>query len=208
MADDLKIDPLKVPIQKDTKKLLLTGNGGARPGAGRPKGSTTVAKKIQRQALSRYRTKVAQMTGRLLNVQAQLALGESNLYFTKTVGSGSKQHKVTEMITDPEIVMDYLNGTLDTSDGEYYYIATKTPDLRAITDMLDRTYGKATMHVEMDVTDEREGVMPVSEKVMQQFKDYMLNTSRDPNSILEAEVVDDYDMQKSNQEQVSEQPEI
>lgn len=198
---------IPVKVSKSMTKELKK-RGGVRPNSGRPKGSMSEERRLRSEAMRRYKLRVAHLTDRLLNSQLALALGETNLYVTKTSGSGEKQRKTTEMVTDTQTIISYLNGELKGAKEEYYYIATKSPDLRAIDTLLDRAYGKAIQHVEVDLSDERQGVMPVSQKVLDQFRDYMLHDSRDINSVLEAEVVDDYTIQKSNEEQAPEHPEV
>lgn len=158
--------------------------------AGKPTNRDRQIKEYERkEALRRYKLRVARVTHRLLNAQLSIALGETNLYVTKTVGKGDKQRKTTEIVNDPEVVIAFLNGELkDNSKEEYYYIATKSPDLRAIDSILDRTYGKPKQEIDITSGDETIKAMPVSDMVLIGFQQYMLESTKDP--IAEGKVID------------------
>lgn len=148
--------------------------GGARPGAGRPKGSLDPDTKLRHQAEAEYKRRVAGMTDKLLNSQLSLALGEVNLY-KKTV-RGNKT--ITSMVDDPETVKSYLSGDLEDGDNEYFYLATKSPDNKALDSVLDRTYGKAKQSVDVTTDDEPINVQPVSQVVLDKFQEFMLESTK------------------------------
>lgn len=149
-------------------------NGGARPGAGRPKGSLNKLTKEIRDSEKQYKRRVAGMADKLLNVQASQALGEKNLFVTRTTGSGKNKRRETTMVEDVEVVKQYLNGDFDGQSDEYYFIATKSPDTKALDSMLDRTYGKARQSVDVTSGDEPIQADPVSAEVLAGFEEFML----------------------------------
>lgn len=120
--------------------------GGARPGAGRPKGSKN-ADTIEREAALRlYRERVSRQTDKLLDKQLSLAEGCQYLYVIRTV---DKKKQKAELVKDPETIRLYLEGALNQSgDEEWYYITTERPDNLAINSMMDRTYGKPQQSID------------------------------------------------------------
>jgi len=120
--------------------------GGKQPGAGRPKGSKN-ANTIERDAaLAQYKERVAKLTDSLMDKQLALAKGCSYLYRIDKDEKGKRQKP--ELVTDEKEIRAYLEGGYDSET--YYFITAEKPDLRAIQDMLDRTYGRAAQS--MDVT--------------------------------------------------------
>lgn len=122
--------------------------GGARPNSGRPKGSMDDDTKMRRNAEREYKRRVGKLTNKLLNAQLNNALGEASLYAVTYTGTGENRRKHVDIVTDNEVIKQYFAGDLDDIKDEFYYIATKSPDNRAIDSILDRTYGKATVNVE------------------------------------------------------------
>lgn len=134
-------------------------HGGARPGAGRPKGSENEDTKANRLALTRFKDRVHKATDRLFNAQLDAALGEKFLYVTQTIGSGTKKRRETTMVTDPEVIKQYLDGELESNepDADYYFISTKAANNMAIDSLLNRAFGTPQKNV--DVTSKGEGIL-------------------------------------------------
>jgi len=150
------------------------GRGGKREGAGRPPGVMDEDTKKRRDAEKEYKRRVAGMTDQLLNAQLALALGEINLF--KKTKRGNKT--ITTLIDDIETVKEYLSGNLKDKDNEYYYLATKPPDNKALDSVLDRTYGKSRQSVDITSGDEPlQPTLPVSNVVLDSFREYMLQTT-------------------------------
>lgn len=122
--------------------------GGARQGAGRPKGSQNEATKERLAIKQAFQDRVAANADRLFNSQFNLATGEQYLMCKRIVGIGTKQRVVTDVVDSVETIKDYINGDLDNSDDEYYFISTKPANGMAIDSMLDRAFGKADTKVE------------------------------------------------------------
>lgn len=141
----------------------MASNGGARPGAGRPKGSKskkTLEREIVREV---YRQRVLGQIHHLMNAQMTLARGVNLLFKIekkRTVGpkGGIKwTAQPPKLVTDKWEVEQYLNKQVDGPDIEdnepgatYYYITTQVPNNQAIADMLDRTFDKARQAVDID----------------------------------------------------------
>lgn len=136
-------------------------HGGARKGAGRKKGGENQKTKERKIAKKHMEDRIIRSTEALLNSQMALAQGEVNLYHVWYTGTGKNRKKHVEIVTDQNIVTAYLADELeDNDDGEYYYIATKSPDSRSIDSLFDRAYGKAVQSV--DVTSDGEKIQPAS----------------------------------------------
>lgn len=143
----------KLKNNSDTKpevKATPGKNGGARPGAGRPKGSENEATKERRVALERFKGRVEKHADRLFNAQAKLATGEQYLFCVTTdTDSKGKSTKRTEIVTDPETIAAYLDDTLDKGDDEYYYLSTKPANNMAIDSLLNRAFGTPQKNVDV-----------------------------------------------------------
>lgn len=116
--------------------------GGAREGAGRPRGSRD-PHTIEREAvLAEYRKRVCDHAQRLLDAELSVAQGCAYLYAKpKQAEKGQKERKA-ERVTNPEIIRQFLDGELDNDEMDYYYITTEKPDTLTIRGMLDRTFDK------------------------------------------------------------------
>ncbi len=125
--------------------------GGARPGAGRPKGSMDESTKLRRDAEKVVKDNIAKVAKKLLSALLSKALGESSLYVMYYTGKGKDRKKHVDRITDPDIIMKYLKDDLEKGDNdEYYFISTKTPDTKAIEALFNRVFGKPKES--MDIT--------------------------------------------------------
>lgn len=125
-------------------------HGGARPGAGRPKGTENKETKERRAALEVFKERVEKHADRLFNAQAKLATGEQYLFCrTTTEDSKGKRMTTTEIITDPEIIKQYLDDELDDTTDEYYYISTKPANNMAIDSLLNRAFGTPNKNIDV-----------------------------------------------------------
>jgi hypothetical protein len=144
--------------------------GGARPGAGHPKGVKT-NRVIEREAALRlFRDRVAKHTDSLLNAQLSLAKGTQMLFVIHTDSKGKRGKP--EMITDVETITRFLDenegndGTLDMHYAEgskaedYFFMTTAAPSNQALESLLNRTYGKPQESVDITSGGEKlEGVI-------------------------------------------------
>lgn len=117
--------------------------GGARGGAGRPKGSMNPETVERMKVKAAFIKRVNHNADRLFNSQFNLAVGEQYLMWKHKVGSGNKERVVVEVVDDLETIKAYLDETLDTADGEFYFISTKPANGMAIDSLLNRSFGKA-----------------------------------------------------------------
>lgn len=152
------------------KKSKKTGRGGARPGAGRPKGTKDLHSKEALKARELFIKRVARVTDKLFDAQLTEALGTSHLF--RKVKERNDDGKVIrtyiEEVTDKHTIQAYLEGEFaggDTvNDGDnYYYITTKSPNNSAIVAMLDRGLGKVPDKLDADVTSNGERVSGISD---------------------------------------------
>lgn len=129
--------------------------GGPRPNSGRPKGSMNEATKERLAIKHAFQERVAQHADQLFNAQFNLATGEQYLMWKHKIGSGTKERTVVEIVDDLEIIKDYLDDKLATTDDEYYYISTKPANGIAIDSLLDRSFGKSEQHMDLTSAGEK-----------------------------------------------------
>lgn len=124
--------------------------GGVRPGAGRPKGRKDDATLEKEKVNKEVQQRIFKAAQRILDKQLALAEGCAYLMLVTTVVRNKKSHKEVETITDPQIISDYLDGSLEDEkeNNEYYYITTEKPDNRALENLLDRGLGKPSQSVD------------------------------------------------------------
>lgn len=134
-------------------------HGGARPGAGRPKGSENDDTKRRRMAATQFKDRVATHVDKLFNAQLDKAVGEKFLFVSITINKGKKnERKETSIVTDPETIKRFLDGEYNQDgDDEYYFISTKAADNYAIESLLNRAFGTAVKAV--DVTSKGESLL-------------------------------------------------
>jgi hypothetical protein len=148
------------PVEK-LKKVSITSaktaepkkRGGARPGAGMPKGKMTakVLEKMKIKAV--YDQRVLKHVDELFT--AQLANAKGNTYIYQVVEieiGGGKTRKKHELVADPQKILQVLDqnqGNSGEVEGGYFIVTTEKPDNIAIKDMFDRAFGTATQSVEL-----------------------------------------------------------
>lgn len=142
-----------------------TKHGGKREGAGRKKGQLN-QKTLDAMAVKKaYQDKIRRNADKLFNAQFSLATGTQMLFVVHTDSKGNRRKP--EMVTDPEIISRFIDenegvdGTLEGSDSEYFFLTTKLPDSRTISDMLDRAMGKPD--ASLDITSNGEHVNPFTD---------------------------------------------
>lgn len=136
----------------ENKPLSFKGQlGGARPNGGRPKGSVNRKNMEAKEALDHFKNRVHKQVDKLFIAQSRKALGESFLYRKYEEGTGAKRHTVTELVTDQETIIAFLNGDLDEDKekDEFFYISTKPADNMAIDSLLNRAFGRPKETVDL-----------------------------------------------------------
>ena len=142
-----------------------SNHGGARPGAGMPKGKVLPKTVERKRELAEIRKKIRKNADRLINAQMQLALGCSFLYKLVDKGTGKKEFVIVQ---DKEEILRYLNREFENTD-IYYYIGTDKPDNKAISNLLDRAYGKPTQPVDGNINMTKDYDQLTTEQLDQQI---------------------------------------
>lgn len=127
--------------------------GGARPGAGMPKGKKTKKTLEKLKVKSAFNQRVLKHADELFNAQYQLARGEQVLMvkITDKDSKGKVIRTYHEQVTDPETIKQFLDDESAMQDNEtYYYLSTRSPNNQALEALLNRTFGKATDKVEIE----------------------------------------------------------
>lgn len=137
-----------------------SSRGGARPGAGHPKGKKT-QRVIEREAVLRaFRDRVARNADKLLNAQMSLATGTQMLFVVHTDSKGSRRKP--EMVTDVDVITRFLDenegmdGTMkvgshaeDSKVEDYFFLTTMPPNNQALESLLNRTFGKPQESIDL-----------------------------------------------------------
>lgn len=121
--------------------------GGARPNAGRPKGSENEETRKKRVVEEEFKQRVLRSANKLISSQMNLAQGVQMLYVIEKTEKGA--NKKPRLITDQETIESYLAGELDGDPDEYYFITTERPDNRALDSLFDRVFGKSVNNVDI-----------------------------------------------------------
>ena len=117
----------------ESPKTLKSRRGGARPGAGRKKGTkwpSTITKERAREALRVY---VLGHFKPLVDAQIENAKGISH-FFLRDAKTGR-----FELVTDEKAILTALNSG---QEGSHFYVYTKDPSIQAFTDLMNRTLDK------------------------------------------------------------------
>ncbi len=138
--------------------------GGARPGAGKKKGSKHASTLTREAVLKAYRELGMGAARIIFNAQLHLAIGQTFLYkIEKEVLVGPKggktiRAKPPKLVTEQWEIESFLNREVDVMNNEaeplnredtYYFLTTKEPRNDAADSILDRTFGKATQAIEL-----------------------------------------------------------
>lgn len=119
---------------------------------GRPKGALSEPKmilKIQKEALQK---RIAAHADQLFNAQFNLAVGQTMLFVQiKERDSKGKVIRVYhERVESQETIKEYLDDEEAMNDDEhYYYITTRPANNQALTNLLDRAFGKPKENIEL-----------------------------------------------------------
>jgi len=120
--------------------------GGRRPNSGRALGSMGAKAYEQLKVREAFNQNVMRAATKLFNAQFGLAIGEQSLYVRKTVEEGGAKKSIIEIVTDEEIIKEFLVDDGDSINAEssgHYYLATKPANNMAIDSLLNRALGKA-----------------------------------------------------------------
>ena len=141
-------------------EVIKRKKGGAQPGAGRPKGSLNQSTLDAMEVKKAYQERIRKYADKLFNAQFSLAQGTQMLFCIHTDSKGRRGKP--ELVTDTDTISRFLDenegmdGSMKVTDyadssecDDYFFLTTKLPDSRTISDMLDRAMGKpdATLDV-------------------------------------------------------------
>lgn len=139
----------------------ISKHGGARDGAGRPKGKMNQTSIERSEVKKAFQEKVATHAERLFAAQMNIAEGATMLFKVEKDSKGN--NKKPELVTDQYTVQRFIEecgGYDGQMDGDtYYFLTTKLPDNRAIDSMLDRAFGKPESN--LDLTTNGKDLAPV-----------------------------------------------
>jgi hypothetical protein len=128
--------------------------GGRRPNPGRKVGSHLPHTYEMMKVKEAFNQNVLRAANKLFNAQFQLAVGEQSLYVKRSVEGKDGKKSIIEIVDDPDIIKEYLvddgKSINDTSENEYYYIATKPANNMAIDSLLNRALGKAPEKIQIE----------------------------------------------------------
>ena len=143
-------------LEKKTKN----GHGGKREGAGQKQGTIQEKTKKKLEALKQFKIRGRKNIDKLFNAQLSLALGNTFMYkVNKTESKYGKttkrKHTIVTNQNEIKKVLDETDGKAGLVDEDYYYLATKAPDNKAIDSLLDRILGKAPQGIDLTTKGEK-----------------------------------------------------
>jgi len=183
IIDATVVPKLKKARQKspDSAKMSRLGKLGglARQGT---KNKKTILKE---EALKEYEQKMLDNLYAVTRAQLMMAVGAQYLYKIEKRYEGKKvvsreARRVTDAWEMEAFLNDYINDVHDTSPtATYYFLVAKDPNVKAISDILDRLGGKPTQKVvTMDITPKVDAAKtnPKVIEVVNQFQKELRNT--------------------------------
>lgn len=117
--------------------------------------------KVRMAAKIEFQRRVAKHADELFHSQFDLAKGEKYLMVVRTLGEGNRTRRETEIVTNPELIKQYLDEQLENTDEEFYYMTTKPANNMALDSLLNRAFGKA--EESLDITSGGEQINSVSD---------------------------------------------
>lgn len=128
------------PVEK-----LKSKRGGARPGAGMPKGTITAPTKEKLAAKELLKARVMERFLPLIDATIDSAIGIKH-FMLRDPETGTFKR-----LTDPEEI-DAALAHPDAKEGSSFWIYVKDPQTPAAVTLLDRTTGKPIEEIQMEVT--------------------------------------------------------
>jgi len=172
MTDNIEIVNNRDEPLESVGEVVRRKKGGAQPGSGRPKGKLNQSTIDAMAVKKKYQDRIRKNADRLFNAQFSLAQGTQMLFVIHTDSKGRRGKP--ELVTDVDLISRFLDenegvdGSMKVADyaegsacDDYFFITTKLPDSRTISDMLDRAFGKAD--ATLDVTTKGESINPYSQ---------------------------------------------
>lgn len=144
-----------------TQSNVNNASKDGRANNGRKAGSMNKATAEMKVARKAFNERVYKNTDKLFNSQLDLAVGEKYLMVITTVGKGAKARRETTIVDNPDTIRRYLDGEIEDSEDEYYFMTTKPANNPAIDSMLNRAYGKPKESVDLTSKGERLTAAPL-----------------------------------------------
>lgn len=148
--------------------------GGARDGAGRPEGSQNETTRQRMIVKGRVIEGIMKNADAILNAQLNIALGAHMLFRIKEDKNGNKSKP--EMVDDVHTIREFIEqnpggyeGSIDSDDSTYYFITSKLPDNKAISDMFNRAFGRPNESLQL--VDENDKPVPIMEVAITDLDD-------------------------------------
>lgn len=160
------------------KNISKPRHGGARVGAGHPKGKKT-QKVLDREAASKvYKERVAKHADDLFHAQLDLAIGEKFLFVKTVTGTGKERKTTIEVVTDTEVIKQFLDDPIDLQTStEYYFMTTKSANNQALEGMLNRSFGKAQER--LDITTDGDKIGTPNPEVAAEFSEFLKGRTKE-----------------------------
>ena len=120
--------------------------------AGRKAGVVSEHKIVLNEQKKLMQERIAKNVDKLLNAQMNLALGQTMLYVkvTERDSKGKVLRVYHERVESEYAIKDYLDDPDALNDDEhYYYITTRPANNMALSNLLDRAFGKPKENVEL-----------------------------------------------------------
>lgn len=138
----------------DNKK---SNHGGARPGAGFPKGQKKVKTLEAMKVKDAVTQRILKGIDKLYNAQMNLAIGEQVLMkkITERGPKGGVARVYHEQVTSIHEIIDYLDenegmpGTVGGEDDVYYYLSVRPANNQALDSLMNRALGKVPERLEV-----------------------------------------------------------
>lgn len=136
---------------KDISNSTSNTWGGARPNAGRPKGSENEETRKKRVVEEEFKQRVLRSAQKLISSQMNLAQGVQMLYciHTERDSKGNEKKDKPRLVESQSEIEAYLAGEYDDSEDDYYFITTERPDNRALDSLFDRVFGKSVNNIDV-----------------------------------------------------------
>ena len=165
-------------IATEKTEIKIRGkNGGARKGAGKPKGpnkkpiEVKIAEEIMRQS-------ILVNLEPILNAQFSLAKGHQMLFRLdpeyKTDSKGKRYEsgkKSPVLVEDPEEIREFISQYWQVGEGaiddKYYFISAQKPENSAINSLIDRVFGKVRQNIGVGDTNGNPLTIQLSEFIAQ-----------------------------------------
>lgn len=117
---------------------------------GRPRGKLSLVRELEKKNKQALEKIIYRKTKLLTFAGMSLALGQLFCYQISLGEDGKKKHTLIDDPKQIEIALDSIARDGISEDGNFYYVTTKEPDVRAIEMLLNRAYGKPKESIKVE----------------------------------------------------------